>query len=150
MKKINIPIIISIVAVLALAGGAWSSRQLEDSGGNPVIARNGLHRHATLSIVVDGVKQDLPQNIGLAGAHQPIHTHDPDNVVHLEMSGMVRQNDLMLREFFRVWGRSMESFGTLERMTVNGTESTTYGAYVMEDGDAIELEFISAGDTPHE
>lgn len=144
MKKIKLPIIIAVIAVLLLVGGAWSSRRLESAGGNDIVAQNGLHRHATLALFVDGAKQEIPPNVGLVGAHQPMHTHDPDNVIHMEMSGEVRNKDLMLSEFFRVWGKPMESFGALERMTVNGKENMELGSYIMEDGDKIELRFSGA------
>ncbi len=114
--------------------------------GDPtIIPSNGLHYHAQLAIYVDGQKQPLPPNIGLGfSAHAPIHTHAEDaaaGVIHLEYAGVVHANDLRLSKFFTIWGRKniRTAFGTLEKMTVNGKENTSYGAYEIHDGDAINL-----------
>ncbi|MHB1086216.1 MAG: hypothetical protein ACYCZ0_00525, partial [Minisyncoccota bacterium] len=39
-----------------------------------VIAQKGLHWHPSLEIYVGGVKQEIPQNLGLGAVHQPMHT----------------------------------------------------------------------------
>ena len=73
--------------------------------------------------------------------HRPIHTHDDLPLIHLEFSGMVRQQDITLGQFFKNWDKDMRSFGTNMNMTVNGEENTEYENYVMHDKDKIELRF---------
>ncbi|MDO8572602.1 MAG: hypothetical protein Q7S11_02400 [bacterium] len=143
MKKLNISVLIILGVIALLFGSSWFSRSLGEKTGNSIVSRNGLHRHATLAIYIDEAKQNLSPGIGLGATHQPMHTHDPDNVVHMEMEGTVRQNDLALGQFLRIWGKSFDSFGTLERMTVNGKETTAGESYIMENGDTVELRYRS-------
>lgn len=110
---------------------------------NPnIVALSGMHWHPLLTMYVKGEKLELPPDMGLGAVHKPIHTHaedSPKGVIHLEFSGMVRKNDIMLGRFFENWGKDMRSFGENMRMTVNGVESTEYENFVMHDGDKIEL-----------
>ncbi len=133
-------LIIGGVVVVLLLGSVWLSRSLENS--NPdVLSQNGLHSHPTLTIYVKGEKVEIPQDIGLGATHRPVHTHDDLPIIHLEFSGIVRKEDVMLGEFFKSWERDMRSLGTNMRMTVNGEENTEYENYVMRDGDKIELRY---------
>src|SRR3989344_8016506 len=101
-----------------------------------VVATNGLHWHPQLAIYVKGVKQDLPANVGIVGSSMTaVHTHEDLPIIHLEFSGLVRKEDVMLDEFFKSWGKDMRSFGTNMQMTVNGVENTEYEQYIMKDGD---------------
>lgn len=40
-----------------------------------------------------------------------VHTHDDLLVIHLEFSGIVREKDVMLGEFFKSWRKDMRGFG---------------------------------------
>lgn len=144
---------ISIGAIVALLlGGTWLSGSLANN--NPdVLSQNGLHWHPLLTIYVKGEKVDIPQNIGIGPAYTSMptfdsamrmtamHTHEDVPIIHLEFSGVVRKEDVMLGSFFRIWGREMHSLGTDVRMTVNGKENTEYENYVMHDADKIELRY---------
>ncbi len=106
-----------------------------------IVSRSGLHWHPELSIYVRGTRQETPANLGLGVAMQPIHTHDSTGVIHLEMNGLVRREDITLGKFFKVWGKDFWSFGTSTKMIVNGKESAEYENYVMHDKDKIELHY---------
>jgi hypothetical protein len=117
-------------------------------GSDPdVIATRGIHWHPELTIYVDGEKEDIPANIGLAGGHQPIHTHVEDvaqGVLHFEFGDIVRTNDTHLGIFFEIWNKDMQTaFGSLEKMTVNGEENTEYENYAVQEEDKIELFYVS-------
>ena len=84
---------------------------------------------------------DIPHNIGLAGVHNPIHTHEDLPLIHLEFDGLVREDDVKLGNFFKVWGKDLMEFGSQITMTVNGQENTEFGDYHMRDGDRIELRY---------
>lgn len=144
MKKFNIPILITLGVIMLLVSSSWLSRNLGEKTGNGVVSQNGIHRHTTLEIYVNGVKQNIPPGIGLGVTHQPMHTHDPDNVVHVEIEGTVKQKDLVLEKFFRIWGKPFDSFGTLESMAVNSKETTAGENYVMEDKDTVVLRYTSS------
>ncbi|TAJ15961.1 hypothetical protein EPO56_00375 [Patescibacteria group bacterium] len=126
--------------VLALLGGMWWSQTLEKTA-NDTVTTNGLHSHPELEIYVKGEKIDIPQNLGLGAVHSPIHTHDDVPIIHLEFSGVVTERDMKLAEFFKVWGKDINSFGSDIQMTVNGENNTEFGNYVMKNGDKIVLRY---------
>ena len=140
MKKIFI-----IISIIILALVVWAVLSKSSVSKNPdTLATNGLHWHSTLAIYVKGEKVEIPANIGLAGVHNPIHTHDEDSaqgVIHMEFSGLVRKSDTRLNQFFKVWDKDIGSFGQNMKMTVNGIENVEFGNYEMKDGDKIELRY---------
>lgn len=148
MKNKTIWLIIGAVALVGLLWWAGSANRTP-SGGGDIVATNGIHWHPELTIYVDGEKEEIPANIGLAGGHQPMHTHAEDSaqgVIHFEFGSTVRTGDLRLQNFFQIWGnKDIETaFGTLERMTVNGEENTELGEYVVQSEDKIELYYTTS------
>ncbi len=129
---------------VAIVGGlVWLVASQPKTPEGDIISRNGFHWHPELAIYVKGEKQEFPANIGIGAVHQPIHTHEDakDGVVHLEFQGLVRKQDITLGQFFKSWGKDIQSFGTNIKMTVNGAESTEYENYLMQDKDKIELRY---------
>ena len=130
--------IIGGIAILALIGWVVFSQ----SNNPDILARSGLHWHAHLTIEARGANVVIPEGIGLTGEEMPIHTHATDGIIHMEFPGVVTKEDVMLGQFFKVWGKNMRTaFGTLSSMTVNGATSTAYENYVMHDGDSIVLSY---------
>ena len=127
--------------ILPIGGLIWYSATRPPIPESDIVSRNGLHWHPELAIYVKGVKQEIPANIGMSGVEMPMHTHDSTGVIHIEMSGLVRKEDITLGQFFKVWNKDMISFGTNMKMTVDGKENTDYGDYIMHDKDKIELQF---------
>lgn len=142
MKTVKTSYIIIGLIVLIFGGFGWSIYQQPRDP--DIVARSGMHWHPKLAIYVKGEKQEIPANVGIGAVHQPMHTHSEDSaqgVIHLEFPGMVRTEDIMLRNFFEIWGKDIRSFGANMRMTVNGTENGEYENYIMKDGDTIELHY---------
>lgn len=150
MKNI---LIISGIAILLLIGGVWWSNSLQSSDTDTISTR-GVHWHPQLTIYVNNERQDVPANIGIGTQYASMptfdqsmrmtamHTHEPDGTIHLEFPGRVTREDTTLSNFFAIWGKDMmNDFGTLTKMTVNGKETTEFGAYEMKDGDKIELRY---------
>lgn len=148
----NILAIGALAVALLFAGNMWS-RSLS-SNDSTIIATSGIHWHPRLTITVKEEEVSIPTDIGVGSAYAnrpsygdggmamtAIHTHDDVPIIHLEFSGLVRKEDITLARFFEVWGRDMRSFGEKMRMTVNGTENTELGNYLMQDGDRIELRY---------
>ncbi len=139
MKKI---ILIAGGTLFIFIGSVWWSNSL--SGGDAdIIARRGIHWHPSIEIYVDGKSVLIPENMGLTGVESPIHTHDDTPLVHLEFSGVVHKKDITLNQFFKVWHKSIDSFGKKVAMTVNGVPNTELGDYVMHDKDKIVLRYTS-------
>ncbi len=141
MKIFFIGLVVVVLAALSSILFLSPSDNAPGVADADVIAQKGLHWHPSLDVYIKGVKQEIPQNLGLGALHQPMHTHEDVPIVHLEFAGIVRSNDIKLGRFFSIWGKDMQSFGTNMRMTVNGKENTEYESYVMQDGDKIELRY---------
>lgn len=145
---------IVIATIIVFVGGIYlSSRQDSQEATvseDQVVSRQGLHWHPELSIYIKGEKQEIPANIGIGAVHKPIHTHDTSGVLHLEMQGLVKKEDIKLGQFFKIWGKQFNSncifdacngdVGTV-KMTVNGQESFEFGNYMMKDVDKIEIKY---------
>lgn len=135
-------IAIGVLVVLSLGAIFLLPKQDRISSNDPnVVSAGAFHWHPELVIYVKGEKQEIPQGIGLAGAHKPIHTHDDLPVVHMEFSGAARTDQVTLGMFFKNWGKDFYSFGQNVTMTVNGKENTEFENYQMKDGDKIELRY---------
>lgn len=115
-----------------------------------IVVRQGLHWHPELAISVKGVRQDIPEGIGLGLTEHGIHTHDATGVIHLEFPGLVRKDDTRLGEFFRVWGKRFDASCLFEycngpdgkvTLSVNGQENGEFGDYLMRDKDKLEIRY---------
>ena len=145
-----------VVVTALVVGGVWWSKSLQSKAPD-VVARNGIHWHPELSIIIKGEKQVIPANIGIGAKYvsyptfdprmgmTAIHTHDDANkgIIHFEFSGIVRSKDITLGQFLKIWDKNIDSFGSNVQMTVNGEPNTELGDYVMRDGDKIELLYNS-------
>lgn len=140
---------VGCLATASVIGGtAWyiaSRPSLPEEG---IIAKRGLHWHSQLAIKIRGVEQEVPTNIGLGAVHNPIHTHEDLGTIHMEMQGLVTEDDIRLARFFEVWGKPFSTTCVLDvcngpdgtlRMLVNGSESAEFGSYIMQDKDKIEI-----------
>lgn len=138
---------IVILGLFAVVFGLVVFQRYLNSGPG-IIARAGIHWHPHLTIRIRGEEIVFPAGIGLDGAHLPVHTHDPDGIIHLEFSGTVREDDIRLKRFFEIWGKSFSRECILDacvsqegavKIFVNGKSSEEYGEYIMQDGDKIEI-----------
>ena len=121
-----------------------------NSGNDAIISHNGIHFHPKLDIYIGGILQAIPAGVGLSPIEHPIHTHDADNVIHLEFSGLTTVNNTRLQEFFIIWGKQFSSncifdncngpSGTV-KMFVNGQPNNEFEKYPMKDNDQIEIRY---------
>lgn len=145
-----------IVIVIAAVAGVWffwpkQNTGSENNTGSQLVARNGLHWHSNLTIKIMEEYQDILAGIGLEGLpHNPLHTHDRDNVLHMEFEGPVLKEDLRVGKFFKIWGKTFSKDCIFDKcsgqegklkMLVNGKENSEFENYVMQDGDKIEIIF---------
>ncbi len=140
-------IVIIVTIVFAIGMIVWAksmqstNTSVNDTGDSNVLSTKGLHWHPELDIYVKGIKQEIPNGLGLVGGHKPMHTHDDVPIVHLEYPAKVTREDTRLGKFFTVWGKDFREFGQDVTMTVNGEPNTEYENYEMKDGDKIELHY---------
>lgn len=141
-------IIFGIIFLVILGWFFWSEFSAPEGD---IVARNGLHWHADLSIDILGEMQDIPAGIGLARLpHNPMHTHDRDSVIHMEFAGLVKKDDLKLSQFFNIWGKTFDRDCIFDKcsgqagqlkMLVSGKENPDFENYAMKDGDKIAIIF---------
>jgi hypothetical protein len=137
-------------AVLLIGGLLWIGAQEEDPN-NPLVAHAGVHYHAKLSVEVNGKEEEIPQGIGLiSGMEHPhqMHTHEKDQIVHVEIPGRVHEDEMRLMNFFKVWGKEFTASSLLGVvatptqkvfMMVNGKDEPLLGNYPIKDGDEIKI-----------
>ena len=136
---------VAIFVLLVLWFLAWASSGL----GLNEVSSHTIHWHAELKIIIKGEEVTIPPSVGLLnGENSVIHTHDPDNVIHLHNEGRVQERDVWLKRFFDVWDKDFSEDrifdhrvprdGTL-RMYVNGVENFDFEHYPMRNGDVIEV-----------
>lgn len=136
--KIGLPAILIVGGIIWLV---WYVKTLPPTPAGEVISYNGIHWHPNLAIYIKGQKQEIPANIGINPSfHSPIHTHDADGVLHMEMQGVITKKDTTLGRFFEIWGKKFASMGTAT-MLVNGIENKEFENYKMKDGDKIEIRY---------
>ncbi|MBI2421002.1 MAG: hypothetical protein HYV38_02880 [Candidatus Levybacteria bacterium] len=118
-----------------------------------IVATNGLHWHPRLEIDINGKKQVLANGIGLGTLHQEMHTHEEDykeGIVHMEMQGLVTNDETKLGTFFEIWKKTFNSSQIFEyknsseagvKMFVNGKEIIEFENYHMRDKDSIVIKY---------
>lgn len=141
LKRVAKITLITLLIVGGLGGFIWYLATRPPISEGEIISKNGLHWHPELAIYLKGVKQKIPANIGIGVVHQPLHTHDASGVIHIEMQGVIRRDDIKLGRFFKIWGKDFMEFGSSVSMTVNGEANAELENYQMKDGDKIELKY---------
>ena len=99
-----------------------------------------FHIHPLLAIFVDDKALTISADIGIVDQKcmYPIHTHDGAGKTHVESP---KPANFTLGDFFLVWGKKFDELGTLEKMTVNGTDSTEGENLILMDDDKIVLRY---------
>lgn len=106
------------------------------------------HIHPELSIVIDGVPVEIPNDIGIMPTcMRSIHTHDSTGIIHVEAEV---QKDFTLSDFFAVWDKPFSKEQILDSvvdptheivMTVNGQVVDTYENTILRDKDKIVITY---------
>ncbi|MEI6511152.1 MAG: hypothetical protein WCO25_03865 [Candidatus Uhrbacteria bacterium] len=103
-----------------------------------------FHIHPFLTVFVNDVRVPILPGVGIEEGKcmHPIHTHDATGKIHVESP---KPANFTLGDFFLVWGKKFDELGTLEKMTVNGTDSTEGENLILIDHDKIVLRYTTAG-----
>jgi hypothetical protein len=143
-RYIKIIIIPSIAAAIAL--GVIFVTQAQE---NRLGAREVVHLHPQLSVVVDGKPFSVPQNVGISPSlwkdrslekygmpgMSPLHTHDDSGLIHVESNA---NRNYTLGEFLNVWG-GLDLNGKTVKATVDGKPVSDYSNIILKDGEKISL-----------
>jgi hypothetical protein len=109
------------------------------------------HSLVQLKIYVDGVKQVIPEGIGVEpNGVLPVHTQCTCGIIHLEST---TAHAFQLQDFFQTWGQTFNSHDILGHetdathiitMTVNGKVSHAFGSLTLHNSDHIEIRYSQA------
>ena len=144
-------IVVSVVLLsIILIGWSQYTEQETVSTDPSIISTAGMHWHPKIAITISGEEIPIPANIGLAGGHNPMHTHETDGTIHLEYEGVVREDDIRLGRFFELWGKEFNNNQIFENtnsdtervhMFVNGVENSEFENYLLQENDLIEIKY---------
>src|SRR3989344_4047444 len=132
MKSFKI-IIAVLISGLIILGFGWYLSSRPGQPESDIISRKGIHWHTELKVSILGEVQKIPAGIGFGVNEMPVHTHETDGVIHLEFSGLVRNNDIRLGRFFTIWGKQFNKDCIFDKcsgpegqlkMLVNGRENS--------------------------
>ncbi|MEE3370848.1 MAG: Ig-like domain-containing protein [Planctomycetota bacterium] len=133
---------------------------------DPAVDLEAFHIHAQLNLFANGERIEIPDELGVdaTGIVSPIHTHDPDNRLHLHnINGEALDDFLTLGDFFETWRTNAGLAGnnpgailtanqlmTHEvddehalKMFVNGQEVADFQEYKIHEGDNITVVYTS-------
>ena len=152
-------VLIWTLVVLGVGGGIFGITKFASSPTNQAEfdvtkecvthGRLGMHIHPYLNIFIDGKKQKIPANIGIASSScfRPIHTHDASGELHIEWRTV---RDFTLGEFFQVWDKPFNSEQILEykvdethtlTVTVNVVANEEYENLILRDNDQVIINY---------
>ncbi len=150
IKKFIKTSLITVLIAGPIIGLTWYAATRPPTPETDIVSKSGIHWHPTLTITVKGKNQEIPANIGLGVTEQTIHTHDNSGILHLEIQGLVKKEDIVLGRFFKIWGKqftlecifdSCNGLGGNVKMFVNGKENKEFDNYLMQDKDKIEIKY---------
>lgn len=150
MKNNKSTYIYVILGVVVLAGLLAYPRFKKENGGTsgfgsevPCLAPSASlvqHTHQQLTITVDGENETVSADIGLAGCHRAIHTHDTTGQIHVEAQD---RRDYTLGDFFKVWDKTIQREEYDLEMTADGLpiSSELWEGLVLKDKQEIVLKY---------
>lgn len=119
----------------------WRAAGIECINGHSNLSQ---HIHLNLTVIVDGEKEILPHDIGIAkSCMAEIHTHDYSGTIHVE--SVSASKEFTLGQFFAVWNRSLERPGYEEKVFVDGAVSEDGANLILKDGQKIVAEYNGNG-----
>lgn len=143
--------LVILASVIFIIGAFWvrSDDRVGDPWGSTGIVciskstqEEALVPYVHLSIRVDGSEERIPQDIGIReDCTAELFTRDDSGGVYIATERLEMR--FKLRDFFAVWGRSLERPGYELRLTVNGTPNTSGGELIFKEGQRIELSYVS-------
>lgn len=168
MKRRNIFIAVLLVVFLSSIFYFMfdnGNKKVIINGKEVSIPKGNTHWHPKLTILIDGKKISIPDDIGygtgrtidthLSGMRMsPTHTHESDGTIHIENNNPAEKpKTLTLGYFFYVWDKTFSATCVFNycvdngelKMFVNGEENNEFGDYIMHDGDNILIKYTTNG-----
>lgn len=101
-----------------------------------------LHIHQELFVLVDGVEEPVPANIGVApSCMAEVHTHDATGKIHVEAVDSSKQ--FTLKDLFVVQNIAIERPGYALAIEVNGKSVPIAADLELADGQRIVMSYTS-------
>ncbi len=146
MKTRNWILLLILLTVVLLGFNMYGAYKKQETAVRPVpcIAPDvplQQHLHPTLQIIVDGVAEKVPANVGISEAcHFALHTHDGTGTLHVEAQDVYPYS---LGDFFRVWEKPLEREGYALQTFVDGQPyAAPAGGIVFKDKQQLILSYV--------
>lgn len=103
------------------------------------------HIHSYLKILVDGVNEVIPADIGITDTCMAeVHTHDDTGKIHVET--VTGEKLVSLETFLRLWGKPLHRPGYILKVYLGEKDVTAdVGRLNFYEGDDIVLRYESLG-----
>ena len=165
MKKKTVIVLLIIISIFTLffifANTKIKTKTITLNGQEVNIPKGNTHWHPRLTILIDGEKIQIPDDIGvrtgrivdtdLSGMRMsPTHTHESDGTIHIEnLNPAKKPETLTLGYFFYAWDKPFNATCIFEyctdkgelKMFVNREENKEFENYFMHDKDDIVIEY---------
>jgi hypothetical protein len=100
-----------------------------------------VHYHAHLDVIVDGSAVTVPAGIGIDEQRHmiaPLHTHQPDGIVHIESATDV---PFTLGQLFTAWGHPISATSIGAFPVPQGEQLRVYRNGTLQTGDPAKIVF---------
>ena len=97
---------------------------------------------ATLEVMVDGKKKDIPSNVGITkDCKRSLYTLSDDGTIHISST---KNYPFEVGQFLWIWGFNLRDMDeTKSKIYANGIESPDFVHTMIEDGTHYKAEFVS-------
>ncbi len=150
-RKSAAKIVLIFAIILIVAGLYLAFKSSSRNGTGPEgIPTAPIHWHPHVTILIKGQQVNIPANVGLSPVEMPVHTHEPDNIIHWEVQRPTAENMQLGYFFNKVWNKTFNSTcifdncngpGGTVKMLVNGIPNTEFDRYMPKDKDEIRIVF---------
>jgi hypothetical protein len=137
-----------LVAGLVIHSNAYREEVLREHG-----EQMKVHLHVRLIVYSGGEKTGVPANIGISPGYwpnssyaeygllgiAPLHTHDVDNVIHVEAKEDIGWT---FGHFLEIWGRSLPEGASMKTNDMGSNvlyDVPDPGSHVLRDGETLSI-----------
>jgi hypothetical protein len=144
-KTLKYLVITAAIGISVAVGNTYFQAQLKQN--DPLYqCTNGkdikYQISATLEVIVDGVKKDIPANVGITkDCQRSLYTLADDGVIHVAAT---KEYPFEVGQFLWIWGFDLRDMDeTKSKIYANDVESSQFIHTIIQDGVHYKADFVS-------